>query len=51
MIEERRFVFQKPVVATVKFMALGQLAKIGAQQVAHRAVLKPVPVQAPLASR
>ena len=51
MIEKRGFVFQEQVVTFVKLVALGQLAKIGSQQVAHRALLKPVPVQPPLAAR
>jgi hypothetical protein len=49
MIEQRRLVLQKLVEAAVEGGYLHQPI-IGVQQIAHRALLKPMPVQAPLAA-
>ncbi len=49
MIEQRRLVLQKLVEAAVEGVLLHQRI-IGAQQIAHRALLEPKPVQAPLAA-
>jgi len=49
MIEQRRLVFQQFVEAAIERILLHQRI-IGAQKTRHRALLKPVPVQAPLAA-
>ena len=49
MIEQRRLVLQQLVEATVESILLHQRI-IGAQQIRHRALLEPQPVQAPLAA-
>src|ERR1039458_3428402 len=51
MIKERLLMFQEQIVARVELVTLGQLAKVGSQQIAHGAALKPLPVQTPLAAR
>jgi len=49
MIEQRRLVFQQLVEAAVEGVPLHQRV-IGAQQIRHRALFEPQPVQAPLAA-
>jgi len=49
MIEQRRLVLHKLVEAAVEGMYLHQPI-IGAQQITHRALLEPLPVQSPLAA-
>ena len=51
VIEQLPFVLQNQIVAIVELVTLGQLAKVRAQQIAHRAVLEPLPVQAPFTAR
>jgi len=47
MVKERALVLQQLVVALVEAMLLGE-GEVTAEQVANRAVIKPVPVQTPL---
>jgi hypothetical protein len=49
MIEQRRLVLQQLVEAAVEAILLRQRI-IGAQQIRHRALLEPHPMQAPLAA-
>src|SRR5215475_4085939 len=49
MIEQRRLVLQQFVEAPIEGMYLHQTI-IGAQQITHRALLEPQPMQAPLAA-
>ena len=51
MLEERRLVFHQQIMTFVKLVALGQLAKVGSEQIPHRALLEPLPVQTPFAAR
>ena len=50
MLEQRRLVRQQLVQAPVERILLHQ-RKIPAEQIPHRALLEPLPVQAPLAAR
>ena len=50
MREQRLFVWQQLVQAPVERILLRQ-RKISAEQIGHRALLEPLPVQAPLAAR
>ena len=50
MIEDRLLVYQQPIVTAVQLVDLGQ-SGILAQQIGHRAALKPLAMQAPLAAR
>ena len=51
VIQQRPFMLQEQIVALVEFVALGQLPKVRAQQLTHRTLLEPVPVQPKLAAR
>lgn len=50
VIEHRLLVLEQPVVTGIKGVNVGQRG-IGPQHIAQRAVLKPVPMQSPLAAR
>ena len=50
MPEQHLFVWQQLVQAAVERILLRQ-RKISAEQIRHRALLEPLPVQAPLAAR
>src|SRR5436189_3118773 len=49
MIKESRFVLQQKIVTLVELVDFGQ-TEILPQQIGHRAVFKPVPMQTPLAA-
>ena len=50
MGKERMLMRQKPLVALVEFVDLDQ-GKVFSEQVGHRALIKPLPMQAPFAAR
>jgi hypothetical protein len=50
MREQRLFVSEQHVVAGVELVRLGE-AKVGAEQISHRAVEEPLAMQAPFAAR
>ncbi len=50
VIEQRRLVFQKKIVALIELVNVHQ-TQIFSQQIRQRALLKPLPVQPPFAAR
>ena len=50
MAKQRRLVGQQPIEATIELVLFDQI-EVFTEQIGHRALLEPLPVQAPLAAR